>query len=120
MFTLKLFNNMCPCTLNMGTGRGTRGGQVCQCTGAFWTRALGEQLALSRGPTEGAGEKLSPCTSFTVSTWHRTERGVRRRGNQPMESWAKTPSGKGFGGKTLQVGREAMAWKGQVIMMSLS
>lgn len=56
-------------------GRGTRVGQVCQCTGAFWRRALGEQLALSRGPTEGAGEKLSPCTSFTVSTWHHIERG---------------------------------------------
>lgn len=45
-------------------GGAREGEQVCQYAGAFRRRALREQLALSRGPTEGAGEKLSPLYLF--------------------------------------------------------
>lgn len=39
-------------------------GQVCSCAGVVRRRAQREQLAFSRGPTEGAGEKLSPLHLF--------------------------------------------------------
>lgn len=38
--------------------------QVCPCAGVVRRRAQRKQLALSRGPTEGAGEKLYPLHLF--------------------------------------------------------
>lgn len=44
--------------------------------------------------------------------------GVGGGGNQQIESRAKTPSGKGFGGKLCEAGREAVPQEGQLMMMS--
>lgn len=62
--------------LSAGKVGGTReAGQVCPCAGVVRRRALWKQLALSRGPTEGAGEKLYPpapllqCLPDTTFRW---------------------------------------------------
>lgn len=95
--------------LSAGKVGGVReAGQVCPCAGVVRRRALREQLALSRGPTEGAGEKLSPpapplqCVPDTA---------FRRRGlagGALAEMRANMPSGQGLeGSKVSKVCREA-------------
>lgn len=64
-------------------------GQVCPCACVIRRRALREQLALSRGPTEGAGEKLSPSHLFySIYLTPHSEGGVRQG-----EPWQHRKSG---------------------------
>lgn len=64
-------------------------GQVCPFAGVVWRRALREQLALSRGPTEGAGEKLSPPAPLLQCL---PDTAFRRRG-WAGEPWQHRKSG---------------------------